>query len=36
MTLQITVQEGIITVDGGGKSVELTPVRLFGAEGGRG
>ncbi|MDH4451880.1 MAG: YaeQ family protein [Verrucomicrobiota bacterium] len=35
MTLQITVQEGIITVDGGGKSVELTPVRLFGAEGGR-
>lgn len=33
MTLQITVQEGIITVDSGGKSVELTPVRLFGAEG---
>lgn len=30
MDLQITVQEGIITVDGGGKSVELTPVRLFG------
>lgn len=28
MTLQITVQDGVITVDGGGKSVEIAPVRL--------
>ena len=28
MTLQITVQDGVITVDGGGKSVEVVPVRL--------
>lgn len=32
MELQITVQDGIITVDGGGKSVELVPVRLFGRD----
>ena len=30
MTLQVTVQDGVITIDGGGKSVELAPVRLFG------
>jgi uncharacterized protein YaeQ len=28
MTLQITMQDGVITVDGGGKSVEIAPVRL--------
>jgi uncharacterized protein YaeQ len=28
MTLQITVQDGVITVDGGGKSVEIAAVRL--------
>lgn len=28
MTLQITVQDGVITVDRGGKSVEIAPVRL--------
>ncbi len=28
MTLQITVQDDVITVDGGGKSAEITPVRL--------
>ena len=28
MTLQITVQDGVITVDGGGRSVEVVPVRL--------
>lgn len=28
MTLQITLQDGVITVDGGGKSVEIAPVRL--------
>jgi hypothetical protein len=28
MDLQITVQDSIITVDGGGKSVEITPQRL--------
>lgn len=28
MTLQITVQDGVITADGGGRSVEITPVRL--------
>lgn len=32
LTLQITVQDGVITVDGGGKSVELAPVRLFGGD----
>lgn len=32
MTLQITVQDGVITVDGGGKSVDVAPVRLFGGE----
>ncbi|MFM2167086.1 MAG: hypothetical protein RIS79_1457 [Verrucomicrobiota bacterium] len=30
MDLQITLQEGILTVDGGGKSAELTPVKLAG------
>lgn len=30
MTLQITVQDGVITLDGGGRSVEVVPVRLFG------
>lgn len=30
MTLQVTVQDGMITIDGGGKSVELVPVRLAG------
>jgi hypothetical protein len=28
MDLQITLQDGVITVDGGGKSAELVPVRL--------
>ena len=32
MELQFTVQDGVITVDGGGKSVEITPVRLFGGK----
>lgn len=32
MTLQITVQDGVITVDAGGRSVEVTPSRLFGGE----
>jgi uncharacterized protein YaeQ len=32
MNLQITVQDGVITVDGGGKSVDVTPVRLCGPE----
>jgi len=31
MDLQITLQEGILTVDGGGKSTELTPVKLAGS-----
>ena len=31
MDLQITLQEGILTVDGGGKSAELTPVKLAGS-----
>jgi uncharacterized protein YaeQ len=30
MDLQITLQEGILTIDGGGKSAELTPVKLAG------
>ncbi len=30
MDLQITLQEGFLTVDGGGKSAELTPVKLAG------
>jgi uncharacterized protein YaeQ len=32
MDLQVTLQEGVLTVDGKDKSVELIPVRLFGAE----
>lgn len=28
MKLQITIQDGVMTVDGGGKSVEIAPVRL--------
>lgn len=32
MTLQITLQEGVLFVDDGGGSVEFTPVRLFGEE----
>jgi uncharacterized protein YaeQ len=32
MELQITLQDGVLTVDGGGKSVEITPVKLFGGE----
>ncbi|MBL9180013.1 MAG: YaeQ family protein [Verrucomicrobiaceae bacterium] len=30
LTLQITVQDGVITVDGGGRSVEVAAARLFG------
>lgn len=32
MNLQITVQDAVITLDGGGRSMEVTPVRLFGGE----
>ncbi len=32
MELQITLQDGVINVDGGGNSVEITPTRLFGGE----
>jgi len=32
MDLQITLQEGVVTVDSAAKSVELTPIRLCGAE----
>ncbi|MBX7210422.1 MAG: YaeQ family protein [Verrucomicrobiaceae bacterium] len=30
MTLQVTVQDGVVTVDGSGKSAEITPIRIFG------
>lgn len=30
MNLQITVQDGVITLDAGGRSVDVTPARLFG------
>ncbi len=33
MELQVTLQEGTLTVDADDKSVELIPVRLFGSEG---
>lgn len=32
MMLQVTVQEGVITIDGGGRSVEVLPVQLFGKD----
>lgn len=32
MVLQITLQDGVITVDGGGRSADITPMRLFGGE----
>ena len=32
MDLQITLQEGVLFVGEGERSVEMTPVRLFGGE----
>lgn len=32
MVLQMTVQDGVITLDAGGRSVDITPTQLFGGE----